>query len=293
MLGLPPRASTTSRAGGVGGLQSGAGVDEDGVEDHHGGEEPHGGRLVAEDPGEQREEGDERGGRHEDDDRDRHAGEELHPRGHQRRGQPHGGADDERDRRRPERRRPWPRRTRRATRRCPPTPTRAAGRRCRRCRPARSTPTRPSPARRPGRRTRRPRRRSRRTGCSSLADVRGSRRSSSRTGVASAIRLPAEQGEGEQPDAGAQQRGRPQLLWPARLHGGDQQHAEPARGAVPLPEDGAGQRRRCGQLEPVGDRRPRRRELHQPHALEPARTQDRGHVVGGGRRRAQARPSSR
>ena len=64
---------------------------------------------------------------------------------------------------------------------------------------------------------------------------------------------------GDQSGGGAQQRGGPQPVGPPALHRGDQQHAEPAFGAVPLAEHGTGERGGCGEFEPVGGRRPRRR----------------------------------
>ena len=60
-------------------LQARARVHEHRVEDQDGGEDAHGGRLVADDPGEEREERHERGRRHEDDDGDGHAGQQLTP----------------------------------------------------------------------------------------------------------------------------------------------------------------------------------------------------------------------
>ena len=144
-------------------------------------------------------------------------------------------------------------------------------------------------ARRAGRRTRRsPRAITREPVALVPGTVGSSRRSSSRSGEPAALREPASRAKAASPIDGAEQRGRPQLLRPSRLHGGDQQHAETTRGAVPLSEDGAGQGGRRGQLQPVGDGGPRRGQLHQPHALEPAGAEDRGNVVGGGRCRAQA-----
>ena len=59
----------------------------------------------------------------------------------------------------------------------------------------------------------------------------------------------------------------------------EQQHAQPARGAVPLAEDGAGHRGRRGQLQPVDDRRPARGQLQRPQP-QPPRAAERGdHVV--------------
>ena len=88
---------------------------------------------------------------------------------------------------------------------------------------------------------------------------------------------------GDQSGGGAQQRRSPQPVGPPALHRGDQQHAEPAVGAVPLAEDGSGERGGCGEFEPVGGRRPRGGQLHRPQPAEPSDAECGGHVVGGGR----------
>ena len=54
-----------------------------------------------------------------------------------------------------------------------------------------------------------------------------------------------QEGEGGQPARRASSDAAHSCCGRAALHGGDQQHAEAARGAVPLAEDGAGQRRRA------------------------------------------------
>ena len=142
-FGLPPSESTTSRADGFAACEARARVHEDRVEDHHRGEEPHGGRLVADDAGEEREEGDERSRRHQDDERDRHAGQQPRtvkpraprrdrPRCRWRARSPPSAASQ-----------PWPRGTRRATRRCPPSTAEGRGTTMPRdVRQPRSTPTR-------------------------------------------------------------------------------------------------------------------------------------------------------
>ena len=88
----------------------------------------------------------------------------------------------------------------------------------------------------------------------------------------------------------AEQRGGPQPLGAAALHGADQQHAEAALGAVPLAEDGAGQRRRARRACS-----PSSSDGQQPGSCtaadaEPARRAERGeHVVGAARRRPTGR----
>ena len=97
-----------------------------------------------------------------------------------------------------------------------------------------------------------------------------------------------EQAEGEQSASGAEQRRRPEPVGTGPLHGGDEEHTEPTLGSVPLAEHRTGEGRRCGQLQPVGHRRPRRRQLDRPHASEAARSEGFGDVVDRPRRGPEA-----
>ena len=106
-------------------------------------------------------------------------------------------------------------------------------------------------------------------------------------GSVSAHQGPAHQREERERDETArraEQRGGPQPLGAAALHGAEQQHAEAPLGAVPLAEDGAGQRGRGGELEPVEERRPAAGQLHGAHPERAPGAEGGEDVVGAARR---------
>ena len=251
-------------------------------EHEHRRERPHGALVVADDPGEQREEGEQRGRRQQHDERHRHPGDEPEPGCGERRAEPEHGADHERDERGQHR---GQRRAEVGARRGGQVVEDGGRRRHDDRRDVLDLDPRPP---QPDEHDHDGEHRARLVGDMARTAARASRARAlraDRCAVAAGRERPQERADAvrDEPTGGTDQGGRPQPVGPTALHRGDQEHAEPAVGAVPLTEHGAGERGRCGELEPVGGGRPRRRELHRPEPAEPTGSEGGGDVVRGRR----------